>query len=189
MQNINHDYAYIPRPLRFVSTGEQLERVMSFRREEYRKRYANIEMAGYDPFDRHSHIIFAEDKQGRINSTARLVLDSEIGLPEDKLFPPLVKQYREEGKQLMEIGRFIIRDGDCSLLKKYYQAFYEIAKSSQVDYVVMIMRRKDLAFHKKLFGIDILIDAIGENFGSELTFMCAGWDVDNTRPAFFKWIK
>ncbi|MGB1009354.1 MAG: N-acyl amino acid synthase FeeM domain-containing protein, partial [Thiolinea sp.] len=113
----------------------------------------------------------------------------EIGLPEDKLFPPLVKQYREEGKQLMEIGRFIIRDGDCSLLKKYYQAFYEIAKSSQVDYVVMIMRRKDLAFHKKLFGIDILIDAIGENFGSELTFMCAGWDVDNTRPAFFKWIK
>ena len=188
MQKINHDYAFIPKPLRFVNSGEQLERVMHFRKEEYRKRYTRIQMASYDPFDRYAHIIFAADDHDCVNSTARLVLDSELGLPEDKLFPPLVDQYRKEGKQLMEIGRFIIRDNDRCLLKKYYQAFYEIAKSTQVDYVVMVMRRKDLAFHKKLFGIDVLVDAIGENFGSEHTFMCAGWNVANTRPAFFKWI-
>ncbi|MEZ5480477.1 MAG: hypothetical protein R3E95_24245, partial [Thiolinea sp.] len=161
---------------------------MDFRRTEYRKLYHNIEIASHDPFDRHAHILFAEDQHGEINSTARLVLDSEIGLPEDRLFPPLVDQYRQEGKRLMEIGRFIIRDGNMALLKKYYQAFYQVARSCDIDYVVIVMRHKDLEFHRKLFGIDVLVERLGESFGSQLTFMCAGWNLDNTRPAFFKWV-
>lgn len=188
MKYIPCNYDYIPKPLRFVSTSEQLSQVMAFRQQAYRQKYKGIVMTNHDRFDRHAHIIFADNEQGVVNSTARLVLDSEIGLPEDKLFPPLVDEYRRQGKQLMEIGRFIIADGNFCLLKKYYRAFYEVAKSSRVDYVVMIMRRKDLAFHQKLFGIDVLIDKVGENFGSDLDFMCAGWDVENTRPAFFKWI-
>jgi hypothetical protein len=87
----------------------------------------------------------------------------------------------------MEIGRFIIYNGNLQLLKSYYRAFYDIASACRIDYLMLILRRKDLDFHRKLFGVDVLIEKVEENFGSHLDFMCVGWNLAKTRPSFFKW--
>ena len=118
----------IPNSLSLVNSLEQLKRVNQFRKQWYPKLYPNIALDN-DSFDDYARILFSEDNQGHVNSTARLVIDSKVGLPEDDLFPPEIEQYRQEGKKMMGIGRFIIEKGDLQLLKSYYLAFYPTRNS------------------------------------------------------------
>ena len=62
-----------------------------------------------------------------------------------------------------------------------------IAIAYEIDYIIVIMACKNLNFHRRLFGIDVLVGKMEENFGSDLNLMCFGLDLAKIRPSFFKW--
>ena len=177
----------LPAPLKFAKSTHELSKVIEFRANGYRKIYPTVEIAKNDPFNEHAYVIYSSNDQDHVNSTGSIILDSKQGLPEDKLFPSTVNNYRRSGKKLMEIGRFFIGEKQ-HLLKHYYKAVYEIALRKDVDIVLMIIRQKDIAFHQILMGADILSKDIGENFGSNFSFACIAWDIEKTKAKFNQWV-
>lgn len=176
----------LPQPLRCAHSQAEIAKACQFRQQEYGKIYPSVNVVTDDPFNQHAYVLYSCDTSGDIKSTASFIVDSELGLPEDKLFPPEVAQYRQGRKRLMEIGRFVIRDQQ-NLLKSYYKAAYEVAIRKGVDIILMVIRQKDIGFHQKLIGTQVLREDIGETFGSSHRFSCLSWELANTRPAFFKW--
>ena len=177
----------LPSPLKFVTSDVDLSRVTDFRKEGYKDCLPSIKVAKNDPFNEHAYVIYSADSQDKVSSTASFILDSEKGLPEEKLFPPIVNEYRKSGKKLMEIGRFVIEEKN-SLLQHYYKAVYEISNREKVDIVLMIIRQKNIPFHQRMIGVDVLSEDVNENFGSEHCFACVAWDIAKTKKRFSRWV-
>lgn len=178
----------LPSPLKQVSSSNQLSRVWNYRKNEYNKLYKEIDGFKDDPYDKNASIIYTEDARNNITSTGRLTFDGNSGLPEDSVFPASVNDYREQGLKLVELGRFIISNSNLTLLKAYYEAFYKISTRNNIHAILMIMRQKDVAFHKHLMGAKILSNDVGISFGSDHSFACVAWEIEKTKPKFFKWI-
>lgn len=177
---------YLPDPLRCAHSSEELTHACEFRKSRYSQLYPSIRIATDDPFHEHAYVVYSQDASGSIKSTGSFIIDSEIGLPEDRLFPPEVRQYRQAGKHLMEFGRLVISDGE-NLVKSYYKAAYEVAVRRGIDIILIVIRQKNIPFHKRLLGVNVLSEDVGEGFGSPHKFCCLSWDVANTKPGFFKW--
>ena len=173
-------------PLQVAQSQHEIIRACQFRKQEYQKTYPKVAVKENDPFNEKAFVLYSCDDLGNVNSTASLVLDSELGLPEDSLFPTQVSQYRHQGKRLMEIGRFVIEDGQ-KLLKAYYRTVYEVAINQGIDIILMVIRQKDIGFHQKIIGAHTLVEDIGENFGSQHTFSCMEWQVNKTYKRFLQW--
>lgn len=176
----------LPIPLRCAQSVEEVSKACQFRKDAYGKVYPAVEVSAEDPFNEYAYVIYSCDAAGAIKSTASFIVDSTLGLPEDKLFPPEVHRYRQSRKKLMEIGRFVIRDQQ-NLVKHYYKAAYEVAVRKGIDIILLVIRQKDIGFHKKLIGTQVLSEDIGESFGSCHQFSCLSWNVASTKPAFFRW--
>lgn len=176
----------LPVPLRIARSEEEVSKACQFRKHEYGKIYPAVNVVTNDPFNEQAYVLYSCDTAGIIKSTASFIVDSHLGLPEDKLFPPQVDSYRRSKKRLMEIGRFVIRDQQ-NLVRSYYKAAYEVAVRRGIDIILMVIRQKDIRFHQKLIGTEVLSEDIGENFGSSHSFSCLSWDIATTKPAFFKW--
>jgi len=152
-------------PLRVVKTSKELYGARELWRKTYEEMYPSISGFHQDPFDQQAHILFTKNAYQEVKSTARLVVDSPIGLPEDKYFPPEVEMYREMGHKLMEFGRFIIQNGTRDLLKAYYRSVFEVAVAEEVDVIVMAMKQKDVAFHRNLIGEYLLSPDMNLSYG------------------------
>lgn len=174
-------------PLKFAMTPDDHLRALEFRKESYKKIYPSVNFKKSDPYIDQTYTIYTDNSQKDVDSTASCILDSKRGLPEDKLFPSAVNDYRKSGKKLMEVGRFVI-GGRQNLLKHYYKAFYDIGVRENIDVAIIVIRRKDIPFHKNLIGVDVLSEDIGETFGSKFAFACAAWDIVGTKPRFKRWV-
>lgn len=174
-------------PLQIVSTAAQLHEVRELRAARYRSIYPSIDVHA-DPYDETAVILFSRDGQGLVNGSARLVMDRELGLPEDAYFPPKVTEYRQSGLALMELGRFVIRGGGASLLKTYYRGFYEVATALGVDVILMAMKPKDVALHRHLMGAELLAENMGVSYGGPYSLACVAWNLARTHTRFFDWI-
>ena len=53
--------------------------------------------------------------------------------------------------------------------------------------MLIVMRRKDLAFHRRLLGATALGVDVGHGFGSGLTFTAVQWPIAETKDRFFTW--
>ena len=178
----------LPSPLKQVNSPEELPRIWTFRKNEYSKRYKEINEFRNDPFDDNAAIIYTEDANKNITSTGRLTFDSVSGLPENDVFPEAVNEYRTQGLNLVELGRFIITNSNMALLKAYYEAFYTVSMVNNVHFIMMVMRQKDVAFHQHMMGAELLSDDVGISFGSQHAFACVAWEIEKTSPRFFKWL-
>lgn len=176
----------LPLPLRLAESEAEVSKACQLRQQEYSKLYPAVQVSADDPFHQHAYVVYSCDDAGEVKSTASFILDSDLGLPEDRLFPPEVAQYRQSRKRLMEIGRFVIRD-EQSLVKQYYRAAYEVAVRKGIDIILIVIRQQHIPLHRKLIGARLLAEDVGESFGSAYKFCCLGWEIANTKPAFFKW--
>lgn len=176
----------LPAPLRLAQSPAEIANACQLRKEEYSKLYPSVRVSADDPFHRHAYVVYSCDDDGEVRSTASFIVDSELGLPEDPLFPPEVSHYRKSRKRLMEIGRFVIRDKQ-SLVKQYYRAAYEVALRRGVDIILIVIRQQHIPLHLKLIGARLLAEDVGESFGSDYKFCCLAWPIQETKPEFFKW--
>jgi hypothetical protein len=129
-------------------------------------------------------ILFTRGVSGRVNTTVRLSVEGRYPLPEEDY----LDRYREDGKRLMELGRFVKIDGSRRLLKNYYRTFYTIASRLGYDVIVMAMQQDHISFHQRLMGLNIIAQATGVSYGSKHNLACVAWEIEHTQPAFFKWI-
>lgn len=173
--------------IKVVSSHLELHEVRELRAAKYRQIYPSIDVH-QDLYDEQAIILYGQDNFGRTNSTARLVKDGPLGLPEDQFFPPEIDEYRRNGKSLLELGRFIIDEGDVQLLKDYYRAFYNTAKSLHADMIIMAMKPKDVRLHQRLIGAELLEADMGVSYGGAVSLSCVSWDIANTKDRFFQWI-
>lgn len=159
------------------------DEVRCLRKDAYKDIYPEMDLDN-DMLDNHAITLYTRNERGEMNSTARLTLDGPGGLPEDQF----LSSYRKEKKRLIEWGRFIIVDGNISLLKKYYESVFSIATNLNCDSIVMAMKPKDIPFHERLTGVNIVKKDMKITYGGPYSLACVVWDITDTKDAFFNWI-
>ncbi len=172
-----------PVDVRIAIDSVTLGEIKMLRKRRYRNIYPSMDLDG-DALDQHAITLFTRNEAGRINSTARLGVGGPVGLPEDKF----LDEYRATGKKLIEWGRFIIEEGDIVLLKRYYEAVFTISTQLGFDSVVMAMKPKDISLHRRLIGVKVIKDDMKITYGGPFSLACVVWELDETKPTFFKWI-
>lgn len=180
----------LPEGLKIANSEPQINKIEDFRERLFGSLYPEMKDFHDDLHDAFSLILFTENKQGDVISTARVVFDSPAELPADEYANTLINERRNKGQKLVEISRFAIADEakDQGLLPIYYQAFYSICVDNNIDSMIIIINSKSVKFHQKRIGAELLIDDIGHNYGcDDLQFSCMDWVVSKTKPQFLKW--
>ncbi len=162
--------------------SKTMEEIKRFRKMHYKDIYPDMDLEN-DVLDDSALTLYTRDKNGHINSTVRLCVDGPYGFPQDRY----LTEYRETGVRLMELGRFIINEGNLELLKDYYRAFFSIAKNLQSDAIVMSMQPSHISFHQKLIGVDVIAEDT-ETYGGPYSLACVVWELKATSQKFFTWI-
>ena len=165
-----------------VIDSKTREEVKRFRKKHYKEIYPDMDLDN-DVLDDSALTLYTRDKIGRVSSTARLSVDGSYGLPQDRY----LTEYRERGVRLMELGRFIINEGNLGLLKDYYRAFFSIAQNLQSDVIVMSMQPHHISFHQKLMGVHVIAENT-ETYGGPYSLACVVWELNATSRKFFTWI-
>lgn len=178
----------LPEPIKVLRTTKELQELYTLWQKTYRTIYPDFKLSHRDPYNQQAYILYTRNAKGKVNSSARLVIDSPVlGLPEDKYFPLEVNKYRKYNYKLIEFGRFIIQDGNPTLLKMYYKSIFHIAKIEKVDIILMAMKQKDVAFHRNLIGAELLSRDIRLPHGGKDKLSCVAWKIKKTKSRFFRW--
>jgi 2-polyprenyl-3-methyl-5-hydroxy-6-metoxy-1,4-benzoquinol methylase len=173
--------------LKVVTSGKQLDKIWQFRAKQYPKHYPNIGNFNNDKHDGNACILYSCNDLGELTSTARMVFDGPLGLPQESILARQIGDLRLRGRKLLQVGRFIIAHKTQHLLKAYYRAFYQIATANSIDSMVIMVKSKDIAFHQRMMGDQLLSKDIGDSFGSDHQFVCFDWQLKNTTPKFLHW--
>ena len=168
---------------------QQLSEIISFRNESYTKHFPELSLDGQDPFDLQSITFFTRDKNNAITSTARFVIESSWGLPEDSLLKAEIDPLRAEGRNLASIGRFVNNHCDVQLLREYYRVFYVTAKLLSIDSIVLLVRNKELKFYQNRVGAQIIKTSTGRDYGGAHEFSGVLWHINETKRPFVQWMK
>lgn len=176
-------------PFSIANSKADRKRIHQFGQKEYHKFYPKLKQCFQGKYDKNACILYTETSQGELISTARIVFDGSQGLPNDKLIKKHLDWQRAQGKRLMEVGEFVITDSTQGLLERYYRAFYEIALNNDIDYMLILVKQKDVAFHQSMIGAKVLVESNGHTYGSGHYFSYLEWSIKDTKPAFFEWTK
>ncbi len=180
----------LPEQLQIARTQSDLLRIENFREALFRPLYPELDDSHNDQYDKHSLILFTENGQGEIISTARMIFDSEDGFPSDDYAKEYIDQRRKAGLNLLEVSRFAISDEarKLGLLPVYYRAFYELSLENDIDSMIIAINSKGVGFHKSRVGAELLIDSINNIAGSNFQFSCMEWKLAETKDKFLKWV-
>lgn len=175
-------------PVLYCRTFQQYQEILNFRHIEYHKHLK--EVTGLpDPFDCRSHLLFTINSEGLVDSTMRIAVDSELGLPlDEEAFGNQTEHLRDRGYKLLELGRFHTHNSSQSLLKSYYTSVMSIAEAEQADIIVMAMQHRHIHFHEKIVGVEVVDPMLKTNFGSTEPYATVLWDISNTKSKYFNWI-
>ena len=165
-----------------VIDSKTREEVRQFRKTHYRYIYPDMDLDN-DPLDDNALTLYTRNTEDHVDSTARLGLDRPLGFPQERY----LKEYRKKGTRLIELGRFIIDEGNLILLKSYYRGFYSLALNLQCDAIVMSMQPRHIRFHQRLTGLQIIAKDT-ESYGGPHSLACVIWEINATLPKFFEWI-
>lgn len=174
-----------------VESPAQKAKVAIFVQQRYEQYFPAIDTGSEDSYGDHSFVFYSEDEQGNIVATASLMVDNAAGFSEEQLFESQISHYRAQGLKALQIGRFIIDEtgaGEADIsVKDYFRLFYTFSKQLGFDIIVGLIKQKDIAFHQKMLGAEILCPDSRINYGGKHTFAVASWHLDKLKPRFFKW--
>lgn len=182
-----HDSDLEP-PIQYVRSFKEYQKILEFRHVEYNKHLKQV-TGKPDVYDCRAHLLYTKDMQGNIDSMMRLVIDSEIGLPDDNLFGTHTQSLRDRNYKLMELGRFHILNNSQAYLKAYYASVMNIATAEAADIIIMAMQHRHIKFHEKLIGVEVIDPLLAGDFGSGLPYAAVAWEIQQTKPSFFDWLK
>ena len=186
--NINHLNLQAGQ-IKIAHNPSELHCITAFRNKQYAKSFPNLAIDNPDPLDQNAITLFSRTATGQVNSCARFVCDGPLGLPEDSLLASYIEPYRKEGFKLAGIGRFVIKIRDTRLLQEYYRVFYNLALLLNIDYIMLLIRDKEIKFYKKRIGALVLTENTGYSYGGPHYFAGVAWPVKTTDETFLRWIR
>ena len=173
-----------PVEIQLALTALEHSEIVELRKQQYASVYPSMNLDD-DVLDEQALMLYTRNDLGKVDSTARLSLEGKYPLPESEF----LGEYHEQGKRLMEWGRFVIVRHERQLLKAYYRAVYKLALCLGVHAVIMAMKPRNISLHQSLMGIRILESDTGVTYGGQCSLACVSWELESTRPEFFKWIQ
>lgn len=179
----------LPSDIQLVCDHTTYQAVNDFRNAVYQSRYPQVPTSNHDQFDESAVTFYGIDCSGDVSSTARLVVDSELGLPEENILRPYLTKWRAHKQRVAEFGRFVIQSNQPDLLKHYYKSIYLVCRALGVCHLALLVRHKELNFYLKRVGATLLCHDTGLTFGSSHRFAALVWTLSNTRPRFLQWME
>lgn len=183
---LEHKLVTLDAPLKLAIAEKQKYEVNQLVKRTYNSIYPDITQFHDSPFDNQAYILCSFSEHGQANSSARLVIDSTLGLPEDAYFPKEINMLRDQGKKIMEFGRFIILPEAPVTLSVFYKNIVKIAIAESIDVIVMAMKEHHIAFHRNKIGAYSLGD-MNLTYGGKDSLHCVCWEIKSTKPRFFQW--
>jgi len=168
---------------RIVGNQAELMAVRELRIRKLRPEYPEMSF-NRDQLDYQSLIFYTVDANNKPVSTARLVVNGAVALPQDRFLTP----YYQAGWKFFEWSRFAIDEGNRPLLKSYYRAVYLLAKHMGFDAIVMSMKPKDIKLHQRLLNIHVVEADMQLSYGGKHALACVVWELGLTDSRFYKWV-
>ncbi len=180
----------LPSQLKIAKSNDEMKRIAELREAVFRSLYPELNDSCNDKHDESSLILYTENSQGKVISTARIVFDGKYGFPADEYAKQHIDERRERDLNMVEVSRFAISEEakKLGLLSIYYQAFYELCVENDIYSMIIVVNDKSVKFHKRRIGAKILVNCIDNIAGSQFCFSCMEWIVKETLPKFKKWV-
>lgn len=180
----------LPDGLLLANTAHEFQKIRHFKENYCSDDRPGVREFHDDGMDDYSYVMYAADTQGEITSTARVLLDTDAGFPEESRLPESVHQMRQSGKRLAELGRLVItEDNKLNMLRLYYKGVFEIAMIENIDVVLIVMKQRNLPSHKKMMAVEVLSTDMGRSWDAEQGELClVAWDMKAEQPKFHHWI-
>lgn len=174
--------------IKLATTDQQRRQIIAFIKPRYKTLFPELSSGHDSDYIDNSFNFYTLDGQGNIASTVSLVVDSEAGFPEEHLLKQDIKRYREQGLKCLQIGRFIIEQGNqACLLKAYFALFYRFAMRLGFDVLLGMVKQKDISVHQRLSGAKVLCQNTNVTYGGEDIFATVAWVLKNVKKRFFDW--
>lgn len=180
----------LPEGLLLANTEHELQKIRRFKENYCADDRPGVKEFHDDGMDEHAYVMYAANIQGEITSTARLLLDTQAGFPEEQHLPASVHDMRKSGKRLAELGRLVItEDSKLNMLRLYYKGGFEIAMIEDIDVVLIVMKQRNLPSHRKMMAVEVLSMNMGRSWDAEQGDLClVAWHVKAEQPKFHQWI-
>lgn len=179
----------LPEGVMLAKTSLEIQSVINFRKSYCDDDRTGVKEFHDDSLDQQAYVMYSTNCKKEITSTVRLLLDSGMGFPEEKQLPQNVHDMRKSGKKIAELGRLVILKDKGKWLRKYYKAIYDISKFEAIDYVLIVMKKRNLSSHKKIMSVIVLSDEMGHSWDDEQGELClVSWDINADQPNFHKWV-
>lgn len=178
----------LPKGLKVAKTQRDIERVEKFREEIFSKDYPALSNYHNDPHDAFSIIMYTENDDRIITSTARLIFDNPIGFPADDYANDILNKYRKKGIKMVEAGRLAISDEAKGAISLYYESFFALSVENNINSVIVVINKTHLNFYRNRLRAKVLVNNIENMNGSGLNFACVEWKLNKTSNRFFKWV-
>ena len=159
MEAIKEALTHVPNDVNVLTSWKRIKEVEQLRRTQFNKYPQGGD--AMDQFDQVASILIGKNKKGEITSTGRIVFDSPMGLPADKLVKTAVDKLRNEGLVIAELSKFAISPEARGVLRSYLWAYYEIGIKMGIDSYISINPSKDVNVYKKIYAARVLIPDIG----------------------------
>lgn len=192
-KHIDYDFKYditavLPTEIKLVRSSDELDNIINFREQISPNLNYESQLFQNDGFDDNSYVLYSADEYGNIIATARLLLDSKYGLPEENDISKYINNLRGNNTKIAEAGRFVITKNKPKLLRLYYKMVYDIAKHQGIDIVVMMIKTKSIASYKRFMSINILAKdiALSWDAGRDDVSLIA-WNINDYQPKFDRW--
>lgn len=179
----------LPKEFNIATTAKEISDIIDFRKDFCSDDRPSVYKFHDDGFDNQGIVLYVKNAENKIISSARLLFDTSFGFPEEDIFPNSINDMRINGKTMMELGRLVILENRKTWLRKYYKVVYDIAIKLNVDYILMIMKKRNYNSHKNVMNLINLSNDMGNSWDEEQAELClTAWDILGDQPEFFKWM-
>ena len=180
----------LPASFHLAKTESELQKVRAFKQNYYAADRDSVRAFHDDGMDKYAYVIYGTNAEDNIVSTSRLLLDNEKGFPEENTLPEVVHQWRKDNKKLAELGRLLITEDKVNGLRTHYMLTHAIANLLDIDFVLIVMKQRNIPSHKKMMAVEILSMDMGNSWDEEQAPLCLiAWDVKAAQPKFHQWVK
>ena len=175
--------------IKVANSEQELDRIWDARDEMFSTKYPVISSRDTDQYDLNACVLFSQNDQGVVTSTARIVLDSELGLPFMEHVPRNKLGSHLRSRHFAEPSKLAISPSAKGLLPLYMRSFYEIATGLNIESLIFICEAKKVGFYEKVVDGVVLIEDIGFGYGTNRCFSLLEWRLADSREKLSIWLK
>ena len=89
---------------------------------------------------------------GRVNCTATLIRDGDMGLPIERVYPDEVAQFRESGSVIAEVGCLAQRGNQLSVLLRLINFMAQRSRLQGINHIVIAVHPRHVKFYERYLG-------------------------------------